>query len=424
MLHPVPHRVSREPLLLFSALPQEVLRHLRRLTHPVDPDGPDVSHRADGSLGQGSNRLEVWNQRLHGVDVGVGHALDFRPGALHIVYASLSDTKDARLSCGGCARDCFGCFALRPLGSRFLFSLVFRFLTLLPKLCPLLFHLFLTRLFGRNVPRPLSFCLPLGFLALLPGLQPPLLQLVLPSLLGLGNAGLDFLSDTLHLFFAQCPLHRGQQFALFVAGVLAEGFLQLLEPLGEALIVLRQCLEFSKLRPKFPIVLDRVGDKPLRFGIPPQNGEKVLLFKSGVQFQLGFQVRERASPWFSRRRLRSQTAWRTVRSLWQGPACISVRKLIVSPLPAAARQVVLMGRQTRPALAAGANKVLPQTLGSQPSCKRTATAAALKTHEPIVRWRPDSVQTDSGCTRGPAATSCAIILKSAARFRGRDMPST
>ena len=44
---------------------------------------------------------------------------------------------------------------------------------------------------------------------------------------------------------AQGPLHRGQQFALFIAGVLAEGFLQLLEPFGEALIILRQCFEFS-----------------------------------------------------------------------------------------------------------------------------------------------------------------------------------
>ena len=104
MLHPAPHHVGREPLLLFSALLQEVLRHLRRLTHQVDPGGPNVRHRADGSLRQGSNRLEVWNQGLNGVDVGVGYALDFRPCALRIVHPSLSGTKDARLSCGGCAR--------------------------------------------------------------------------------------------------------------------------------------------------------------------------------------------------------------------------------------------------------------------------------------------------------------------------------
>jgi hypothetical protein len=259
-----------------------------------------------------------------------------------MVYPSLSDTKDACLSCGGC----FGCFALCPLGGRFLFSLTFCFLALLPKLHPLLFRLFLTRLFGRDVPRPLS--LPLGFLPLLPGLQPPLVQLVLPSLLGLGNTGLDFL----HLFFAQCPLHCGQQFALFVAGVLAEGLLQLLDPPGEGLIVLRQGVEFSKLCPEFPIVLDRVGDQPLFVSaFRRRTGKRCCSSRLVCSSSSAFRSANSFSLVFTAPSEVSDSLANSSFAL-AGAACISVWKLIVSPLPATARAGGIDGKN-HPAVVSG-----------------------------------------------------------------------
>jgi hypothetical protein len=80
-------------------------------------------------------------------------------------------------------------------------------------------------LLGRSVVWLLSLCLPVGLLSLLAGLQPTVVNLILPGLFGLGNAGLDLFGDALDLFFAQCPLHRRQQLALLVSGMLAEGLL-------------------------------------------------------------------------------------------------------------------------------------------------------------------------------------------------------
>jgi hypothetical protein len=175
-----------------------------------------------------------------------------------------------------------------PLDSRFLFGPAFCLLAFMAGLCPLLCRLLMAGLLGRRLLRPLNFCLALsltlGLLSLLPGLQPPLLQLVLPSLLGLGNARLDLFDDALHLLFAQRPLHGGQQLALLVPGVLAEGLLQFLKALGEGFIVLRQRIEFGKFGSKFLVVLDRLGDQSLRLGVSPENWKKVLFLKGGMEW--------------------------------------------------------------------------------------------------------------------------------------------
>ena len=100
----------------------------------------------------------------------------------------------------------------------------------------------------------------LGLLALLAGLGAALLRLVLPGLLGLGEARLHLLSDLLHLLLAQRPLHRRQQLPLLVPGVLPERLLQLLELLGEGVIVLGQGVELGELGAQLLVVLDGVGD--------------------------------------------------------------------------------------------------------------------------------------------------------------------
>ena len=136
----------------------------------------------------------------------------------------------------------------------------------------------------------------LGLLALLPGFGPPLLRLVLLGLLGLGEARLHLLGDVLHLLLAQRPLHRRQQLALVIARVLPEGLLQVLQPLGEALVVLRQRIELGELRPQLLVVLDRVGDEVLGLGVPPEDREEVLLLEAGMELELGLQLGEQLLP--------------------------------------------------------------------------------------------------------------------------------
>ena len=136
----------------------------------------------------------------------------------------------------------------------------------------------------------------LGFLALLPGLGAPLLRLVLPGLLGLGEAGFHLLGDALHLLLAQRPLHCRQQLRLLVPGVLAEDLLQLLEPLREGLVVLRQRLELGELGPQLAVVPHRVGHEVLGFGVAPEHWEEVLLLEAGVQLELGLQLGKQLLP--------------------------------------------------------------------------------------------------------------------------------
>src|ERR687897_84886 len=111
-------------------------------------------------------------------------------------------------------------------------------------------------------------------------------RLVLPGLLGLGGAGLHPLGDALHLLLAERPLHRRQQLRLLVAGVLAEGPLQLLQPLREGLVALRQGLELGELGAQLAVILDRVGHQALGLGVAPEDREEVLLLEAGVLLQL------------------------------------------------------------------------------------------------------------------------------------------
>jgi len=205
---------------------------------------------------------------------------------------------------------------LHPLGRGLLCGLF----VLLVKLRPLLFGLVLTGLLSFCVlctlgfrllcSLALSFLAPgflalgffalsflsLAFFALLAGLQPPLFQFLLSGLFRLGETSLDLLGDALYLFLGQGLLHRRQQLPLFVAGMLAEGLLQVLEPFGKSLIVLRQRLQFGQLCAKLLVVLDRLCNELFCLGIPPQDREEVLLFKAGMKFQLSLQLGKELFP--------------------------------------------------------------------------------------------------------------------------------
>jgi hypothetical protein len=67
-------------------------------------------------------------------------------------------------------------------------------------------------------------------------------------------------------------------------GVLAKRFLQLLKALGEGLVVLRQRVELGQFRAQLIVVSDRVGDQIPRLGVLPEDREKVLLLKAGMEF--------------------------------------------------------------------------------------------------------------------------------------------
>jgi hypothetical protein len=67
-------------------------------------------------------------------------------------------------------------------------------------------------------------------------------------------------------------------------GVLAKCFLQLLKPLGEGLVVLRQRVELGQFRAQLLVVSDRVADQLPRLGVSSEDREKVLLLKAGMEF--------------------------------------------------------------------------------------------------------------------------------------------
>jgi hypothetical protein len=140
----------------------------------------------------------------------------------------------------------------------------------------------------------------LGLRTLLPRVRATLLRLVLLGLLGLRNAGFHLLGHVLHLLVTQGPLDRRQQLLLLVAGVLAEGLLQVGKLAGEGLIVLRQGLELGQRRAKLLVVPHGVRDQVLGLRVLPENREQVLLLETGMELELSLELGEKPLPRFHR----------------------------------------------------------------------------------------------------------------------------
>ena len=174
-------------------------------------------------------------------------------------------------------------FDLSPLGSHIL-----NCLTLCQRMRLLIFSLllcsrFVPSLCGGGLLCPFSFYLllrlTLCLLALLPRLLSPLFQFVTLRIFGFSQTRFHLIRDTLDLLLAERLLHCGQKFPLIVSGMLPEAFLQVLEPLMEGFVVLRQTIDFGKLCPQLLIFLDRVSHNFFHLGMTPEDRKKVLLLR-------------------------------------------------------------------------------------------------------------------------------------------------